>query len=166
MDDTSANRKGRKVKIEIDPDGPEEIVIRTRSMTPEINALKTLIESGEGETGKVRELALRLGEAEYFVPLGSILFFESDGDNVAAHTDRHIYYTDLKLYELEAILPKSFMRVSKACVLNLEAVDWLRRELTGPCRVGFTGCTKQAYVSRLYYRPFREKLEEMRSIIK
>lgn len=166
MDDTPENRKGRKVKIEIDPDGPEEIVIRCRSMTPEINALKTLIERGEKETGEVRELALRLGETEHFVPLDSILFFESDGDSVAAHTDRHIYYTDLKLYELEEILPKSFMRVSKACVLNLEAVDWLKREITGPCRVGFTGCTKQAYVSRLYYRPFREKLEEMRSIIK
>ena len=102
MDDTPENRKGRKVKIEIDPDGPEEIVIRCRSMTPEINALKTLIERGKKETGEVRELALRLGETEHFVAL----------------------------------------------------------------RVGFTGCTKQAYVSRLYYRPFREKLEEMRSIIK
>ena len=166
MNGSSADRKGRKVKIEIDPDGPEEIVIRCKGMTPEISALKTQLENGGSETGEVRELALRLGEAEHFVPLGSILFFESDGDSVAAHTDKHIYYTDLKLYELESVLPKSFMRVSKACVLNLEAVDWLRREITGPCRVGFTGSTKQAYVSRLYYRPFREKLEEMRSIIK
>lgn len=164
VEDTGKNAKLNKVRIEVDPGGEEEIVIRCRSVTPDVLALKVSIESRNA--GGAKGLALKLGGEEHFIDLRHILFFESADSRVAAHTDKRIYYTDMKLYELEEVLPKNFMRVSKGCVLNLDAVEWTRRELTGPCRVGFTGSTKQAYVSRLYYRPFREKLEETRRIAK
>lgn len=163
--DAGKSENKRKVRIEIDPAGEEEVVIRCKSATPSVYALKAAIENGAGD-GQVRELTLSLGEEEYFVQLDQILFFESAENRVAAHTDKRIYYTDMKLYELENVLPKTFMRVSKGCVLNLRAVAWLKKELTGPCRVGFTGSTKQAYVSRMYYQPFREKLEETRRILR
>ncbi len=165
MENAGKNGMIKKVRIEIDPDGAEEVVIRCRNATPSVFALKAAIESGSAD-GQAKELALQLGEEEYFVELSRILFFESADNRVTAHTDNRIYYTDMKLYELEKMLPNTFMRVSKGCVINLEAVQWLRRELTGPCRVGFTGSTKQAYVSRMYYRPFREKLEETRRILR
>lgn len=106
-------------------------------------------------------LSLKLGGQEHLIASEQILFFESEDGKVAAHTAGRIYRTEKKLYELEEQLPKYFMRVSKACVLNLKAVSWLKREFTGPCRVGFAGSDKQAYVSRMYYKPFREKLDEM-----
>lgn len=106
-------------------------------------------------------LSLKLGGQEHLIAPEQILFFESEDGKVAAHTAGRIYRTEKKLYELEEQLPKYFMRVSKACVLNLKAVSWLKREFTGPCRVGFAGSDKQAYVSRMYYKPFREKLDEM-----
>lgn len=164
MEDTTENGAIKKVKIEVDPDGPEEVIIRCRHVTPEVIRLQGLLESGTAKDGTARRLSLTLGEEEHLVDPRRILFFETADGRVAAHTDKRVYYTEMKLYELEEVLPKCFMRISKACVLNLDAVASLRRELTGLCRVGFANCAKEVYISRMYYRPFREKLDEMRMI--
>ena len=158
MINRTENGTTKRIRIEVDPDGPEEVIIRCRKLTPDILKLQELLETGGGKSA-VQKLSLNLGEEEHLVELRRILFFESADGRVSAHTD-------MKLYELEDILPKSFMRVSKMCILNLEAVSWLKRELTGPCRVGFGTSPKQVYISRMYYKPFREKLEEMRMILK
>jgi len=151
-----------KVHIEVTPDGTEEIIIRCASIGPEELRLKAAIErelSPEGQS-----LALEIGDNEYIVPISELLFFESDGSRTAAHTRSRMYYTPLKLYELENILPGSFMRVSKSCVLNINAVNVLQKDLTGICRVGFRNSEKAVYVSRMYYKPFRERLFELRKV--
>ena len=165
LDDATKNGTAKKIRIEVDPEGPEEVIIRCKKLTPEILKLQELLETGSAGPS-VQKLSLAIGDEEYLVDLRKILFFETTDGRVAAHTDKRLYNTDMKLYELESILPKSFMRVSKTFILNLEAVAWLRRELTGPCRVGFATTPKQVYISRMYYKPFREKLEEMRMILK
>lgn len=146
----------RKVRIEIDPGAEEEIVIRCKALTPELEALRRMA-MGEGE-----ELLLTLGEEEFFVPRGEILFFESADGRTAAHTAARMFYTEHKLYELEELLRGSFLRVSKSCILNLRAVSSIRRDVTGICEVRFTGSSKKVYVSRMYYKTFRETLLEMR----
>lgn len=165
MNDPNSKETGR-IKIEIDPEGPEEIVIRCKKLTPEILGIQALLEDAASGKKTAGKLLLSLGDEEYLIDPRKILFFEASEGRIAAHTDKRIYYTDMKLYELEEILPKSFMRVSKACILNLDAVGWLRREITGICRVGFAASPKQVYISRMYYKPFREKLEETRMILK
>ena len=159
------NGTANRIRIEVDPEGPEEVIIRCKRLTPDILKLQELLETGTAESN-VRKLSLFLGDEEHLVDLRKILFFESTDGSVAAHTDKRIYYTDMKLYELESILPNNFMRISKVCILNLEAVGWLKREITGPCRAGFATSPKQVFISRMYYKPFREKLEEMRMIQK
>ena len=165
IDETTDKGAAKRIKIEVDPDGPEEVVIRCKKLTPDILRLQELLEAGSADAG-VRKLSLFLGREEHLVDIKKILFFESADGRVAAHTDKRIYYTDMKLYELEGLLPYGFMRISKTCILNLEAVSWLKREITGPCCAGFAASPKQVYISRMYYRPFCEKLEEMRMIIK
>ena len=181
----AAPKRRHRVEISADPNGPEKIVIHCREVTDDIRRLQAELEgfefsavAGNGVdnaacTDRVdnayrtnaadpgSRLSLKLGGQEHLVAPGQILFFESEDGKVAAHTAERIYRTEKKLYELEEELPKYFMRVSKGCVLNLKAVSWLKREFTGPCRVGFAGSDKQAYVSRMYYKPFREKLDEM-----
>lgn len=165
MEDATGKGTAKRIKIEVDPEGPEEVIIRCRRLTPEVLKLQELLETG-CEVTAVRKLSLFLGGEEHLVDVRKILFFESTDGRAAAHTDRRIYYTEMKLYELEDVLPKNFMRVSKTCILNLEAVAWLKRELTGPCRAGFGTSNKQVYISRMYYKPFREKLDEMRMMLK
>ena len=73
-----------------------------------------------------------------------------------------MYYTDLKLYELEERLPKSFMRISKSCIINVNAVSSIHKEITGICEAFFRDTVKKVYVSRGYYKQFREKINETR----
>lgn len=156
----------RIVRVELDPSADaEEIVIRCKAMTPELQALRALAESG----GALRDSALPLtyGGAEYLVPPSEILFFCSDGDRTTAHTEDRMYSCGKKLYELPDLLPACFMRVSKSCVANLRRITFLKKDLTGVCEAGFgTPGGKRIFVSRMYYKAFRERLIEAQGIVR
>ena len=147
----------RKVRIEIDPSAEEEVIIRCPALTPELLRLQQIAEGGSRAEADLT-LPLTLDDTEYFIPARNLLFFETAGSRTAAHTRENMYYTDLKLYELEELLPDSFVRASKSCILNVKAVASLRRGLTGIAEVAFARSEKRVFVSRMYYHPFREKL--------
>ena len=48
------------------------------------------------------------GTGEYYLDLSEILFFETEGSKIYAHTQKEAYEVRLKLYELESILPRYF----------------------------------------------------------
>ena len=57
-------------------------------------------------------------EVEYYFPVHEILFFETDGKSVFAHTKNDIYSVKYKLFELENELPGYFMRIAKSTIVN------------------------------------------------
>ncbi|MBR6410278.1 MAG: hypothetical protein IKS35_02705 [Clostridia bacterium] len=63
----------RKIRIEVDPDGEEEIIIRCRQMDEDVIRVQKLLENGSGN--RPGEITLRLGETEYIVPVGDVIFF-------------------------------------------------------------------------------------------
>ena len=148
---------GFKVRVEIDPECDEEIIIRCRNVSDEIARIESLVSSIDP-----CEMELELGNDLYFVKTEQILFFETDGSKTAAHTVDRMYYTDLKLYELEERLSKSFMRISKSCIINVNAVSSIHKEITGICEAFLRDTVKKVYVSRGYYKQFREKINETR----
>lgn len=152
----------RKVRIEVDPDSDEEIVIKCHSLTQDILDLQKLFESKNSSIST--ELELFINDSTYIIPKNKILFFETQDRITASHTDKRIYYTDKKLYELEEILSNDFMRVSKSCIINIKAVSSYKKDITGACEVGFLGTDKKVYVSRMYFKSFQEKLKELRHL--
>lgn len=148
-----------KIRIETDADIEEEIVIRCRQITPEIIKLQKLL-AGAGEGN--RQLVLFKDDAEYYIKTKDILFFETEGAAVMAHTAADIYETRLRLYELEELLPASFMRIAKSSIVNTDRIYSINRNLTASSAVEFQGTHKQVYVSRGYYKALKEKLEEKR----
>lgn len=148
-----------RVRIEIDPEGKEEVVVRCRELTEQVRRLRDEIMGVPSAGG---EMLLTLGGREYIVALGDILFFESCGDRTAAHTAGRMFYTDRTLSDLLGTLPGEFCRGAKSCIVNLRRISSFHRELTGVCEVCFAGSNKKIYVSRMYYKPFRERLGEVR----
>ena len=146
-----------RVRIELSENGEEEIIIRTKQLDDKALRLKSKLESSFAD-----DISLFLADREYIIKYDDVLFFETDGGRLAAHTKNNIYYTEKSLVELLKLLPEHFIRVSKSCVLNVGAVFSLSRSLTGICEVSFHACDKKAYVSRMYYKEFRETLEETR----
>lgn len=149
-----------KVKIEIDPAlAEDEVIIRCRRMDEHILKLQRDITQAEPEKNCI---ALRDADSSYFVPLEEILFFETEGKQIQAHTASRMYLTEHKLYELEESLPGSFMRISKSTIVNLDHIYSITKNLTASSAVAFYGTPKKVYVSRSYYKALIERLGERR----
>lgn len=145
-----------KVKIEIEEGlEEEEVVIRCGSLNDSVISLQNYI--SKQSSGK-RYLALTNGETEYYVPLEDIYFFETEGREIRAHTADQLFICGYRLYELEELLPGSFMRVSKSTIVNLDLIYSITRNLTASSEVKFTGSNKKTLVSRNYYKALVERL--------
>lgn len=149
-----------KIKIEIDDSLEEdEVLIRCRSLNDEIAGIQKAV---SGAAHASRKFVFYKGNTEYYLALNDILFFETDGGGINAHTKSDIYQTKYKLYELEEFLPGNFMRISKSAIVNTSHIYSISRNLTASSVVAFAGTHKQVYVSRYYYKPLIDKLEEKR----
>lgn len=135
------------------------MIIRCRRVDEAILKLQQDISETEPEKNCI---ALQDMGTSYFVPLDEILFFETEGKHVQAHTASRLYLTEHKLYELEDCLPGSFMRISKSTIVNLEHIYSITKNLTASSAVAFYGTPKKVYVSRNYYKALIERLGEKR----
>lgn len=149
-----------KIRLELDGSITEdEVVIRCRTLSEEVQMMqKTLADLAAGN----QRFVFYKGDKEYYLPLEDILFFETEGKVIFAHTGDEMYQVKYRLYELEEFLPGHFMRISKSTILNTNKVYSIQRNLTASSVVEFQNTHKQVFVSRYYYRPLKNKLEEKR----
>ncbi len=155
----SQGGEGVKVRIEVDENNEEEIVIRCQFLTPHIMKLQQMLVEDGNRSG---QLVLYKGDVEYYINLSEILFFETENSLVIAHTAKDAYETRKKLYELENLLPGAFLRISKSAIVNTDKIYAINRNLTASSAIEFQGTHKQIYVSRAYYKLLKEKMEEKR----
>ena len=148
-----------KIRIEMSEGVQEEVVIRCREITPEIIRLQQLL---SGDSDRSNQFLLYKGDTEYYLNVNDIIFFETEGNAVMAHTKNDMYETRRKLYELEELLGGRFQRISKSAIVNVDKVYSIKRNVTSSSAIEFQGTHKQIYVSRAYYKVLREKLEEKR----
>lgn len=145
-----------RVRIEIEEGlAEEEVIIRCGQLTDSIVSLENYI--SKQSSGK-KCLSLGCGETEYYMPIDEIYFFETEGRELRAHTADKIFTCGYKLYELEELLPGSFMRISKSAIANLDRIYSITRNLTASSVVEFSGSNKKAMVSRGYYKVLVDKL--------
>ncbi len=147
-----------KISIQISDADDEEIIVKCKSM----DKLKFIQNALAEALGKQSEIQLELGVKSFYIKINDILFFETDGNRTCAHTAKAIYTTDKKLYELEGLLPHSFVKASKSCIINTSLISSVARNLTGPSEAEFIGTTKTAFVSRKYYKDFIERINQTR----
>lgn len=147
-----------RVIIEYTPkDTEEEIVIRCHSLDE--NARKLCAEVEKLVKSKPA-IVFYKKQAEYYLPTGQILFFQSEGETVYAHTAEDVFTVRYRLYELEAILPPEFLRISKSAIANTARILSVSRNLTEAAPVQFLHTHKSVYVSRLYFKALKQKLRE------
>lgn len=147
-----------KIQVELNPQlEEEEIIIRCPALTDKIAKMQQVLSGIDHPSGKI---TLYREEREYYLRLEDILFFQTGLKCIEAHTAKDVFQTRHKLYELEEFLPGYFMRISKSTILNIDKVYAVSRNLTASSLVEFQNTHKQVYVSRNYYRPLKNKLEE------
>lgn len=146
-----------KVRIELEPEITEdEVIIRCGQLSDAIINLQNYITTQNSGT---HCLTLEDGETSFYIPVGEIYFFETEGREMKAHTKDKIFKCSYKLYELEEMLPKSFLRISKSTIANMDYIYSITRNLTASSVVEFKNSNKKALVSRSYYKILVERLK-------
>ena len=146
-----------KVRIELVDDGSEdEVIIRCGRMDETILKIQQYIKD---QTPMQTHLCFYKDNQEFYLSIDIVLFFETEGEYVYAHTAKDSYRIKYRLYELEKILPKYFIRSSKSAVINSKQVHSITKNLTASSLVTFKNTYKHVYVSRNYFKQLRQLIE-------
>ena len=145
-----------KIRIEIISESEEEeVIIKCKELDSTVQEIHKAITE---KTSRIPNMVFYKEKVEYYFPLADILFFETDNDAVFAHTTNDIFRIDFKLYELQKILPDTFVRISKSAIVNIVHILSINRNLASSSLIRFHKSHKQIYVSRLYYKDLKLKL--------
>ncbi|KRL80208.1 LytTR family DNA-binding domain-containing protein [Ligilactobacillus equi] len=150
----------KKVSIQIDQELTEdEILVRINDAKLDFDALQKVIKKELQRQTKGQKLRFLQGERQIFPKISEIIFFQTQEGKVHAHSTTEEAEVNLKLYELEEILPENFLRISKSGIVNVDKIYALSRSLTGNL-LEFRHSQKSIYVSRRYLRMLEELMEK------
>lgn len=151
--------EGLIIKIEIDDNiSDDEILIKCREINENIKKIQKIV----SDTTKQADIHFYKNNTEYYLSLDSVLFFETSGTSINAHTKDNFYQVKNKLYELENILPSCFVRVSKSTIINVSHIYSIEKNITSSSIVQFNSTHKQVYVSRNYYKVLKQRIDQYR----
>ena len=149
-----------RFRIEFIPkDVEEEIVIRCHSLDENV---KKQCETIEALLDNSPVIVYHKEEQEFYFPSERILFFETDGNAVHAHTADDVFRVNYRLYQLETILPTAFLRVSKSAIVNTSQIFSLSKTLGVSLEIQFFNTHKQIYASKLYIKELKQVLSQRR----
>lgn len=144
--DISKEHKNIEVIIKA-PEMTEEVQQITNTVMKVINSRKQIIASKENKM--------------YILDIKEIIKFYSEDKSNYCNTEKGIFKIKERLYELEEILGKNFIRISNSCIINLNHVESFDSSITGTIEVIFKDKTKE-YVSRRRVSDVMKKIREWR----
>ena len=150
-----------KIRVDVVDDLDDiEVIIRCKHPDSEIRRLEKIINR---QFVLRKEICLYQKNQEFFLPVERVLFFETDGDKVYAHTAKNSFLAKYKLYELEKILPLPFLRISKSAIVNIDQIYSINiHSLTSSRQVIFYDTVKHVFVSRRYYQTLKKQMSARR----
>jgi len=145
-----------KLRIEMSDNCYEhEVVIRCNNVDETVRKIQAYIQSLASP-----QLVFYKGNQEFYPALEEVLFFETEGEQVYAHTANDAFRVRHRLYELETMLSRPFVRAAKGMIVNTSRIYAIDRNLTSSSRIQFMGTHKHVYVSRHYYKTLKERMQE------
>ena len=84
---------------------------------------ENILELLNNRSEKNEFLQVKIGSKYKLIAFRDIVFFKADNKYVELHTASRNYTTDLRLYDLEKILPNKFCRIHKSYIVNKDFVD-------------------------------------------
>lgn len=144
-----------KLEININKDEEDErIVIYANQVTKQLQDIIQHIEKMLYET----KLYGKREDEIYPLDLEQIIRFYSENKVIQVETLSGHYQIDKRLYELEAILPNNFIRISQSEIINIHYIKKLKQELNGFIQISFKN-GETTYSSRRYVKIIKEALQ-------
>lgn len=144
-----------KFKLIIDKENDEEIVVTAHSRTVLIDEIEALIQKHAG-------IDRITGYAEDDIKMLSVSEIECitvlDGKTYAIDSMNLRYRLKQRLYELESILPPSFIRINKSTLANEMRLDRFSVTYAGSVDAIFK-CGYREYVSRRCFAQIKRRLD-------
>ena len=142
-----------KFKLIIDKEKDEEVVVTAHNRTPLIDEIETLISKHTDRIPGYTEddiKMLSVSEIECITVL--------DGKTYAIDYKNRQYRLKQRLYELEAALPPSFIRINKSTLANENRLDHFAVTYCGGVDAVFQ-CGYTEYVSRRCFAQIKRRFE-------
>lgn len=108
-------------------------------------------------TGNAMKLAVYKDDSVHFCSQKDIYYVESVDDKTFVYTKNKCYETKKKLYELEKILNKSFLRSSKSMICNIRKIKSVKSEYNGRMKATLLN-NEEIVISRSYVKNLKERL--------
>lgn len=142
-----------KIKIEEDRNAEElEITIRCRQTNDSVIRILEMLRMTD------RKLTGHRENRTYILDVSQILYIDTVEKKTFLYTEKEVYETPLKLYELEERLEScDFFRASKSSIINFNQIQSLKPEFGGTMQVTMSN-GERLNVSRQYARVIKEKL--------
>lgn len=144
-----------KMKITINTDiNTEEtaLLLSCKELTPEIEQVLTALRITE------KQITARKNEETLLLEMKDIHYIEAVKKTIIIHTNAGVFETDLKLYEIEALVSQyNFFRVSKNTICALKKIKSLESEADGKLKITMKNGYK-IVVSGLYADGLKKKL--------
>ena len=142
-----------KFKMIIDPTKDEEIVVTTHAPSELTEKIQQLVQEYTG-TDRV---AAYLEDDIQMLPFAEIACITViDGKTVAVDSKGKHYRLKQRLYELEAILPQSFIRINKSAIANERMIERFAANFSGAVDAVFQGGYRE-YVSRRCFAEIKRR---------
>ncbi len=142
-----------KISININENiSDTEIVINSRSLTPEIEKIIATLRILDQQITVVKN------NESYILDAAKIIYIESVDRKTFVYTEEDCFESKLKLYEIEEQLCRGgFLRVSKSCLVRLKFIRSLKAELDRKIRLTLEN-GEQIIVSRQYADELKKRL--------
>lgn len=116
-----------EIKIfKVGKDQPEEAWIRCHEMTEEVREIVAFVKTRQGQLTGIQE------GKQFEIAVTDLAYVEAVDNKVFLYTQKQVYETKQKLYELEELLrEKYFLRVSKSMLLNLMKIGSIKPAMNG-----------------------------------
>ena len=139
-----------KLKIFIDKDHEEEVIVYTKKKSELVSAIEKLIKQSDMNlTGFNETEAVPLTADEVFC-------FISENGKVYAITEKEKLLIRQRLYQLEENLSDDFLKINQSCLANVKKIARFDTSISGNLTVRFrNGYTD--YVSRRNIRNIKER---------
>ena len=142
-----------KFKMIIDPTKDEEIVVTAHAPSELTEKIQQLVQEYTG-TDRV---AAYLEDDIQMLPFAEIACITViDGKTVAVDSKGKHYRLKQRLYELEAILPQSFIRINKSAIANERRIERFAANFSGAVDAVFQGGYRE-YVSRRCFAEIKRR---------
>ena len=145
-----------KFSLVIDREKPEEVVATVHRRSELTDKIEAMVQQYAGEDqlpGYTEDdmRMLKFAEIEYITV--------QDGKTYAVDGKGDMYRLKLRLYELEEMLPKCFIRINKSALANEKHLMRFSAGFSGAVDAVFR-CGRKEYVSRRCFAEINRRLEQ------